>query len=175
MDPVTLIVLVLFAGGACFFFFRKGGVSGPDTLTALQELGPEYTVVDNAVLTTSEGLMQIGFVVVSPYAIFVVHERSEKGRVRVQPGQMDWEVNGGKGEPLYNPLWRNRQAINEIENRVGDLPLISLVAFTRARLEGMADDNVLNSGNLVARIKKFAQPRVDAEQQRKVLSMFGKG
>jgi len=37
------------------------------------------------------------------------------------------------------------------------------------------DENVLRSEKLVERIKRFSQPRIDAEQQRKVLSLFGKG
>lgn len=177
MDPVTLIVLALIAGGVGFFFFRKsGGIAGPDTHTVLQELGPEYTVIDQAMLTTEDGFMRIDFLVVSPYAVFVVQERKEGGRVHVQPNQMDWEVRGMKqGEPIHNPLWRNRKAINEIESRLGNVPMVSLVAFTKARLEGVADENVLRSSQLVDRIKRFAQPRIDAEQQRKVLSLFGKG
>lgn len=177
MDPVTLIILLaLVAGGAWFFFFKKGGgIAGPDTHTVLQKLGPEYTVFAQAMLTTSDGFMRVDFLVVSPYAIFVIQERKEGGRVRVQPGQMEWEVNGGKGEPIHNPLWHNRKVINEIENRLGNVPMVSLVAITRARLEGVADQNVLRSAQLVDRIKRFSQPRIDAEQQRKVLALFGKG
>ena len=177
MDPIILIVIGVIAAGVWFFFFKKNaGIAGPDTLDVLQQLGPEYTVVANAVLATAKGLMQIDFLVVSPYAIFVIQERREKGRVRVQPGQMDWEIKGfGQNESIYNPLWRNRQAVNEIESRLGNLPMVSLVAFTRARLEGVADENVLNSARLAERIKRVYKPVVDAEQQRSVLSLFGKG
>lgn len=177
MEPISLILVVLLLGAGAWFFFKKGGrgsfVSGPRVGAILQRLGPEYEVVENATVPTPDGIIQIDFLVVSPYGLFVINERDDTGCVRVQAGQREWEVRGMGGGLIYNPLWRNRQAINHIENKLGDLPIASLVVFVNAKLEGIPDDEVVTGNQLLPAIRKARHEVLTAEQQQTVMTWFG--
>jgi hypothetical protein len=179
MDPFSLVLVLLLIGAGVWFFFKKGKgriASGPRVGTILQKLPPEYRVVPGAMVPTQQGVIHIDFLVVSPYGLFVINERDDTGRVRVQSGQREWEVRGFGNETLiYNPLWRNRQAINHIENKLGDLPIASLVVFVNARLEGIPDEEVLTGDQLLARIRQARHEVLTAEQQQAVLKWFGQG
>ena len=177
MDPFALVLVLLLMGGGAWWFFKKSGkriTTGPRVGTILRKLPPEYTVVPSAMVPTQQGVIQIDYLVVSPYGLFVINERDDSGRVRVQSGQREWEVSGfGNEELIYNPLWRNRQVINHIENKLGDLPIASLVVFVNARLEGIPDEEVVTGDQLLARIRKARHEVLTSEQQQTVLKWFG--
>lgn len=179
MDPFSLVLVLLLLGGGAWFFFKKGKgriAPGPRVAEILRKLPPEYRVVPSAMVPTPQGVIQIDYLVVSPYGLFVINERDDFGRVRVQSGQREWEVRGfGNGSLIYNPLWRNRQAINHIESRLGDLPIASLVVFVNARLEGVPDEEVVTGDQLLARIRKARHEVLSPEQQETVLKWFGRG
>ena len=92
MDPWTLLALgVIGLAVAGWFLLRKAATElslgvGP----LLDELGKEYSVVNGVVLRTAKGMIRIDHVVVSPYGLFIIHERPEPGRVEVQPSQREW-------------------------------------------------------------------------------------
>lgn len=180
MDPFSLVLVLLLIGGGAWFFFKKGRgriTPGPRVGSLLKKLPPEYTVVPGAMVPTQQGVIAIDYLVVSPYGLFVINERDDSGRVRVQSGQREWEVSGGFGNEtlIYNPLWRNRQAINHMENRLGDLPIASLVVFVNAKLEGIPDEEVVTGDQLLARIRRARHEVLSPEQQQTVLKWFGRG
>ncbi|MGP0628085.1 nuclease-related domain-containing protein [Nitrospina sp. 32_T5] len=176
MEPISTLLVLLLVGGGIWFFLKKGKgtlVPGPNVVSVLRQLGNEYKIIENATVPTPDGIIQIDYLVVSPYGLFVINERNDSGRVRVQAGQREWEVRGMGGGLIYNPLWRNRQAINHIENKLGDLPIASLVVFPNAKLEGIPDGEVVTGRQLLPAIRKARHEVLSEEQQESVLTWFG--
>lgn len=172
MDPWILLALAVLGLAGWFWFPRKGTrlAIGP----LLKELGKEYSVVTGVILRTPQGMIRIDHVVVSPYGLFVIHERREPGRVDVQPGQREWPVRVWRKqrEALYNPLWRSRQVSNDLQEKLGSLPMISLVVFLNARLQGPEEPVLVLPHDILRRIRSFSRPVVSAEDQQKALAFL---
>lgn len=174
MDPWILPALAVLglALAGWFWLPRKGARLEIEPL--LKELGKEYSVVTGVILRTARGMIRIDYVVVSPYGLFLVHERLEPGRVDVQPGQREWPVSVWRKqrEALYNPLWRSRQVINDLQEKLGELPMISLVVFLNARLQGPEEPVLVLPHDILRRIRSFSRPVVSAEDQQKALAFL---
>ena len=172
MDPWTLLALgVVGLAVAGWFWFRKEAAQ-PSVEPLLKKLGEEYSVVTGVVLPTAKGMIRIDHVVVSPYGLFIIHERPEQGRVEVQPSQREWPITVWRKqqEALYNPLWRNRQAINNLQEKLGALPMIPLVVFLNARLRGPEEPALVRPHDVPRRIRSFSRPVLTEEQQEKALA-----
>ncbi len=70
-------------------------------------------------------------------------------------------------------MWSIRKVVQKLERLVGDFPYIPLVVFTRARLKGDRDINVLDARNLVDHIRSFADRRLNEDQQKKIVGILG--
>ena len=173
MDPWILLALaVMGLAAAGWFWLRKDAV--PFSVEPLLKgLGEEYSVVTGVVVPTAKGINIIDHVVVSPYGLFVIHERPEPGRVEVRPSQREWPItHWQKRDTLYNPLWRSRQAINDLEKKLGTLPMIPLVVFLNARLTGPEEPGLVRPHDVLRRIRSFSRPVLTAEPQQKALAFL---
>ena len=173
MDPWILLALGVTALAAAGWFWLRKDAAEPSVEPLLRGLGEEYSVVTGVVVPAAKGLNRIDHVVVSPYGLFIIHERPEPGRVEVRPSQREWPIkNWQKRDTLYNPLWRSRQAINALEEKLGTLPMIPLVVFLNARLTGPEEPGLVRPHDVLRRIRSFSRPVLTEEPQQKALAFL---
>ncbi len=181
MDPLVILLGSVALMVVLWFLFAKKSI--PDlslpvtgnTLSVLKTLGLEYELFQNVILASPTGMMDIDFVIVSPYGVFVVNERLDSGKISVQPGQREWRVSGfGKNDTINNPLWKNRQAINFLQEKVGSIRVKSLVVFVNAQLTGLHDPDVVVLKDLIPRIKEFNQVQIEDNQRKEILKILGR-
>ncbi len=171
MDPWTLLALGVMGLGVAGWFWLRKEAAQPSVEPLLKELGEEYSVLTGVVVPTAKGMIRIDHVVVSPYGLFIIHERPEKGQVEVRPSQREWPIrHWQKRDTLYNPLWRSRQVINHLQEKLGALPIIPLVVFLNARLRGPEEPGLVQPHDVLRRIRSFSRPVLTEEPQKKALA-----
>ena len=173
MDPWMIagsIVAILAVG----FFISRNRQLGPEVSVGslLKRLDNTYTVLTGCIVQGEQGMIRLDHVVVSPYGVFVIKECREVGRVDVRLNQEEWRVSGGGPKKIYNPVWDIRKVIQKLERRVGEYPYIPLVAFTRARLTGEDEFNVMEAGNLIVHIQSFMELHLTKDQQEKIVGIL---
>lgn len=174
MDPWTLLALGVIGLALAGWFLLRKETTRPSVGPLLKELGKEYSVVTGVVLRTAKGMILIDHVVVSPYGMFIIHERPEPGRVEVRPDQREWPLTVWRKqqEALYNPLWRSRQVTNDLQEKLGEMPMISLVVFLNARLQGPEEPVLVSPHDVLRRIRSFSRSVLSAEHQQKALAFL---
>ena len=173
MDLWTLLVLAAIGLAAAGWFWRQKEAAVVSIGPLLDELGSEYRGVVGVDLNTPKGMIRIDRVVVSPYGLFIIHERPEKGQVDVQPGNREWPITlWRKRDTLYNPLWRNRQAINDLGTKLGEMPMIPIVVFLNARLKGPEEPALVRPQDVLRRIRSFKRQVLNEEEQKKALAFL---
>jgi len=125
----------------------------------LNQLGSDYEVVTNVMVPGDRGMFDLGYVVVSPYGVFVITVKQTIGKIFGRKGDREWEVkSGGSRDFIANPLWENRKHVNALEKLIGPAPIISIVVFPRGNLKGEFGTNVIRLGkleNFIAQNKTF--------------------
>ena len=125
----------------------------------LNQLESDYEVVTNVMVPGDRGMFDLGYVVVSPYGIFVITVKQTIGKIFGRKGDREWEVkSGGSRDFIANPLWENRKHVNALEKLIGPAPFISIVVFPRGNLKGDFGANVIRLGqlkNFIAQNKTF--------------------
>ncbi|MDH5764066.1 MAG: NERD domain-containing protein [Nitrospinota bacterium] len=173
MDPWMIAggAIVVLAVG---FFIARVRPMGPEVSvgSVLSKLDNSYTVLTGAIVRGEKGMIRLDYVVVSPYGVFVIKECREPGRVEVRLNQEEWRISGGGLKKMYNPVWDIRKVVGKLERLVGEYPYIPLVVFTRARLTGDVDFNVMGAGNLLERIENFRETRLSEDQQKKIMGIL---
>ena len=111
MNEISLKAIIVIVGALAalgiFFLLRKSPAQGASVRERLEDLGPDYTVLNNILVTLKAGMFQIEHLAVSRYGIFLIHARDEKGTVAGTLDQRDWRVTGlGKKEIIYNPIFK---------------------------------------------------------------------
>ena len=138
----------------------------------LKQLDNTYTVLAGSIVQGKEGMICLDYTVVSPYGVFVIKECREPGRVEVRLNQEEWRVSGSGPKKIYNPVWDIRKAVGKLERLAGEYPYIPLVVFTRARLTGDSDFNILEAGKLVSHIRSFRDLRLSDDRQEKIVGIL---
>ena len=174
MDPWMItggVVAVL----AVVLFVSRGRSILPEASVGslLKKLDENYTVLTGSIVQGEQGMIRLDYTVVSPFGVFVIKECREAGRVEVRLNRETWRVSGVSRKKLYNPVWDTRKVIQKLERLVGKFSYIPLVVFTRARLKGDRDINVLEAPNLVGHIQSFADRRLSEDQQKKIVGILG--
>ena len=125
----------------------------------LNQLESDYEVVTNVMVPGDRGMFDLGYVVVSPYGVFVITVKQTIGKIFGRKGDREWEVKSGKSRDfIENPLWENRKHVNALEKLIGPAPFISIVVFPRGNLKGEFGANVIRLGelkNFIAQNKTF--------------------
>ncbi len=160
---------------AAVFFIARGRSILPTASVGslLKKLDGNYTVLTGSIVQGEQGMIRIDYAVVSSFGLFIIKECPEAGRVEVRLNREAWRVSGGSSGKLYNPVWSIRKVIQKLERLVGDFPYIPLVVFTRGRLKGDRDINVLEARNLIGHIQSFADQRLSEDQQKKIVGILG--
>ena len=173
MDPWMIggsIVAVLAVG----FFISRTRKLLPEVSvgTLLNKLDETYTVLKGAIVQGEHGMIRIDYTVVSPYGVFIIKECREVGRIEVRLNREEWQVSGGGSKKVYNPVWDIRKVIQKLERKFGEYPYIPLVVFTRARLTGDSDFNVMEAEKLVGHIQSFRDHRLSDDKQEKIVGIL---
>ena len=164
------IVAILAVG----FFIGRNRTFLPEVSVGslLKQLDDTYTVLTGSILQGEQGMIRIDYTVVSPYGVFIIKECREPGRVEMRLNREEWRVSGGGAKKMYNPLWDIRKVIGKLERLVGKYPYIPLVVFTRARLTGDSDFNIMAAGKLIGHIQNFRELRLSDDQQEKIVGIL---
>ena len=173
MDPWMIagsIVAILAVG----FFISRSRQLGPEVSVGslLKRLDDTYTVLTGSIVQGEHGMIRIDYTVVSPYGVFVIKECREPGRVEVRFNREEWRVSGGRAKKIYNPVWDIRKVIQKLERKFGEYPYIPLVVFTRARLTGVSDFNIMEAGKLIGHIQSFRDSRLSDDRQEKIVGIL---
>ncbi len=173
MDPWMIaggVVAVLAVG----FFIARNRSLRPEVsvVSLLKQLDDTYTVLTGSIVQGEHGMIRLDYTVVSPYGVFIIKECREPGRVEVRLNREEWRVSGGGTKKLYNPLWDIRKVVGKLERLAGEYPYISLVVFTRARLTGDSDFNIMEAGKLVGHIQTFRDLRLSGDRQEKIVGIL---
>ncbi len=173
MDPWMIaggLVAVLAVG----FFISRSRQLGPEVSVGslLKQLDDSYTVLTGAIVQGEHGMIRLDYTVVSPYGVFIIKECREVGRVEVRLKREEWRVSGGGPKKLYNPLWDIRKVIQKLERKFGEYPYIPLVVFTRARLAGDSDFNIMEAGKLVGHIQSIRDLRLSDDRQENIVGIL---
>ena len=173
MDP-WMIAGGIVAIAAVGFFISRNRSLRPESLVGplLKQLDSTYTVLTGSILQGEQGMIRIDYTVISPYGVFIIKECCEPGRVEVRLNREEWRVSGTGPKKLYNPVWDIRKVVNKLERLAGNYPYISIVVFTRARLTGDNDFNIMEAGKLVSHIQSFRDLRVSDDEQEKIVGIL---
>jgi hypothetical protein len=164
------VVAILAVG----FFISRSRQLGPEISieSLLKRLDNTYTVLTGSIVQGEHGMIRIDYAVVSPYGVFIIKECREVGRIEVRIKREEWRVSGGGPKKMYNPVWDIRKVIQKLERHVGEYPYIPLVVFTRARLTGDSDFNIMEAGKLVGHIQSFRNSRLSGDQLEKIVGIL---
>ena len=173
MDPWMIaggVVAVLAVG----FFISRNRTLRPEVPVGplLKQLDDTYTVLTGSIVQGEHGMIRLDYTVVSPYGVFIIKECREAGRVEVRLNREEWRVSGGGPKRMYNPVWDIRKGVEKLERLAGKYPYIPLVIFTRARLTGDSDFNIMEAGKLVGHIKSFRDRRLSDDRQEKIVGIL---
>ena len=172
MDP-WMIAGGTVAAAVGFLIWRKRSLRPEIPVRPLlKQLDSTYTVLTGSIVQGGQGMIRLDYAVVSPYGVFVIKECREPGRVEVRLNREEWRVSGGGPKKMYNPVWELRKVIGKLERLGGDYSYIPLVVFTRARLTGDKDFNLLESGSLIGHIQSFQEVRVSDDDQEKIVGIL---
>ena len=138
----------------------------------LNQLDENYTVLTGSIIQGDQGMIRLDYTVVSPYGVFIIKECRESGRVEVRLNRETWRVLGGGQKKIFNPVWDIRKAVGKLEQLAGEYPYIPLVVFTRARLTGDRDFNIMEAGKLFDHIQSFRESRLSADRQEKIVGIL---
>jgi hypothetical protein len=173
MDPWMIaggVVAVLAVG----FFISRNRPLRPEVSVGplLKQLDDTYTVLTGSIVQGEHGMIRIDYTVVSPFGVFIIKECREAGRVEVRLNREEWRVSGGGPKRMYNPVWDIRKVVGKLERLAGKYPYIPLVVFTRARLKGDSDFNIMEAGKLVGHIQNFRDHRLSDDRQEKIVGIL---
>ena len=167
---IVLLLALLFITGARSSKYFKGKIGENKVSRILKRLPTSYyTVFDDILLPTIKGTTQIDHIVVSIYGIFVIETKNYSGWIYGGEHSEYWTQNiYGRPYRFYNPILQNASHIRAIKRQLakyGDLPIISIVAFSsRARFKSkFIGANVVYWNELKSTIKSYRQKLIDED------------
>ena len=153
----------------------KANADAQEVMDVLNQLGSDYTVVPNVVVSGERGMFALGNVVISPYGVFVITVKQGAGKVFGREGDSEWEVKSGRNSNLIrNPLWENRKHVNALEKVIGSVPFNSIVVFPRAVLKGAFGGNVIRLGELSKKITQTKTSCLSLDKRDEILKVLRK-
>jgi hypothetical protein len=136
-----------------------------------------FKIHDLMIKRKSGETAQIDHVFISPYGIFVIETKNYKGWIFGNEKDKYWtQTIYQHKEKMFNPIWQNKghiQALKEILGEFGDLPFISIIAFSpRATLKTITIDSghtYVNDQMQVSQIiKNYQKPLMSHYHARKI-------
>jgi nuclease-like protein len=173
MDPWMIAGGIVVVAAVGFFIARKRSLRPEVSIgPLLKQLDDTYTVLTGSIVQGKQGMIHLDYTVVSPYGVFIIKECREPGRVEVRLNREEWRVSSGGPKRIYNPVWDIRKVVGKLERLAGEYPYIPLVVFTRARLTGDSDFNIMEAGKLVSYIQSFRDLRLSDGRQEKIVGIL---
>jgi hypothetical protein len=135
ISAIILAVIVLII--SIWLRRSKGRIGEHRVAHILSKLPKDrYQVINNLLLrTSSDSTTQIDHVVISQYGIFVIETKFYKGWIYGGENSEYWTQNiYGHKYSLRNPIHQNQghiRALKHLLKDFGDIPFISIVAFSR--------------------------------------------
>lgn len=155
--------------------------SGIKTFTGLQptaallaKLDPsKYKVLDNLILNHNGEALQMEYVLVSNYGVFVIETRSYRGWVMGEEEEEFWtQLIYSKREKIENTVLLTKkhiQALQSLLTTLGEINYIPIVVFTpEAELKINTKSEVIFRTDLLKTIKKYNQPTLTDQQKEAV-------
>lgn len=173
MNPWMIAGGIVMVVAVVVFIVRRGSLRPEASIgSLLKQLDDTYTVLTGSIIQGEHGMIRLDHTVVSRYGVFIIKECPEAGRVDVRLNREEWRVAGGGPKKIYNPVWEIRKVIQKLEGKFGKYPYIPLVVFTRARLAGDSDFNIMEAGKLVGHIQGFRDRRLSEDRQEKIIGIL---
>ena len=147
----------------------KGSIGERKVAKILKSLPEsEYRVLNNVMLTTSDGTTQIDHVVISVYGIFVIETKNYKGWIRGKEHSDTWTQNiYGHKYKLKNPLHQNYGHVKALQQLL-EIPeelFVSVVAFSpKATINVKTKQNLIYFSELKRTIKEYSESRIEKER-----------
>ena len=132
-----IIIIAALISFAVWLRSSKGRIGEQRVAHILGRLPKDrYRVINNLLLRTSSGsTTQIDHIVISEYGIFVIETKFYKGLIYGGENSEYWTQNiYGHKYSLRNPIHQNQghiRALKHLLKDFGDIPFISIVAFSR--------------------------------------------
>jgi hypothetical protein len=136
-----------------------------------------YKIHDLMIKRNGGETSQIDHLFISQYGIFVIETKNYKGWIFGNEKDKYWtQTIYQHKEKMFNPIWQNKghiQALKEILEEFGELPFISIIAFSpRATLKTInidSDHTYVNDQMQVSQIiKSYHKPLMSHYQSRKI-------
>lgn len=134
---LTLVIIAIFIFLGFWLRRSKGRIGEHRVAHILGRLPKDrYRVINNLLLRTSSGsTTQVDHIVISQYGIFVIETKFYKGWIYGGENSEFWTQNiYGNKYTLRNPILQNAghvRALKHLLKDFGDIPFISIVAFSR--------------------------------------------
>ena len=170
----TLIIFIVFV-----ILFVKNSATKPNisprelVTKELRHLDSSYSIFDSIFINSDRGVIQIAYVVVSPYGIFVITICDLRGKISGYRNDREWELRSrGAKDMIANPLWENRKEINALEKRLGQQPFVPAVVFTHAKLISDFGPSAIRVGQLQGFILSHKRKLINEGDLTKITSIL---
>lgn len=134
-----------------------------NSVTALLSTLPtkEYIVLNDIMIRSYTGVSQIDHVVISTHGIFVIETQDYHGEIVGKETDQYWTWSTGKEKHhFFNPVRQNHAHIKALETvleQIGNVPLISVVAFPRDCELKSEPLGVLHYNELLNKIQNYGK------------------
>jgi hypothetical protein len=137
----------------------------------------DYVVINDVILPTENGTMQIDHIVVSIYGIFVIETKNYIGWIFGGEKSAQWTQNiYGKKTSFMNPIRQNYAHIKAIEARLAaypKVPIIPIIAFSaNCDLKVKTTTHVVYFHRVVGVIKKYIDKVIDQGTVSEIVSLL---
>ncbi|MEK9628846.1 MAG: nuclease-related domain-containing protein [Nitrospinota bacterium] len=178
-NGITIFLsLAIFVALVVMFIRKNRDKANADpqaVMNVLKELGSDYDIVTDVVVPGDRGMFDLGNVLISPYGVFVITVKRNRGKILGREGDREWEVKSGRQKDLiFNPLWENRKHVNALEKVIGPTPFISVVVFPSGKLKGDFGENVMGLGGLKNFIAQNKTSRLSKDRRDEIIKALQK-
>ena len=170
-DSFKVIALLAVVAAVMFILGRRQHQLAADPKVVkdqLEQLGADYTILSDVVVSAELGMNDVRHVVVSAYGVFVLTVKTEAGKVTGREGDREWHIKSAR-DILCNPLWENRKHVNALEKIIGPVWFIPVVVFTRAELKGDFGSYVVSLKELMPYIKQHKKFRLSDDKRDEIV------
>lgn len=99
-------------------------------VTELKNLSKEYKIFHNILFKDGNIMVQIDFIIVSPYGVFVIEVKAHKGTIIGDINSQYWvQKLGNNNYKFYNPIKQNAAHINVFKYYLKNISFIPIVVF----------------------------------------------
>lgn len=128
----ALIVILAFSAMR-YLRFNKGKIAEKIVYHKLMQIPEEYHVIDDVLFMSNGRSTQMDHIVVSPYAVFVIETKGNKGWILGGENSEYWtQIIYKRKSTFYNPIQQNNGHIRFLKFLLKDLgyiPFVPIVVF----------------------------------------------